>query len=227
MKKIIISAGIFVIIFAIVLILTFPYADYMEKTIQELNDSNEVKIFWQNSENKFLATELQNLTVTSKQGELLKLDKLTIKPSVIGGISLSGEGTDNLALKGDIRGGKLNLDVTEYPIPPSIATMTGDGKFKITGNYHFKKKTGNIDFSGTLKKIPNPLIKESLSVAGRADLYGNEAEINFDAKGQIISGAGKINVKGKQIGGNVKLDTGIIPINVQLSGELNNIKIKL
>ena len=105
MKKIIISAGIFVIIFAIVLILTFPYADYMEKTIQELNDSNEVKIFWQNSENKFLATELQNLTVTSKQGELLKLDKLIIKPSVIGGISLSGEGTDNLALKGDIRGG--------------------------------------------------------------------------------------------------------------------------
>ena len=227
MKKTIMAAILFIIVFIVVLVLKFPYAEYMEKAVKDLNSGNDIKITWKNSENKYLKLELKNVTVNSKQGEILKLDDFIITAQIFGGFKFRGKGVENLSVSGNIKNGKIKFSIEEYPLPSYIASMTGDGKFKFIGDYDIKKKSGKIDFNGVIKKIPNPIITEPAAIAGEAEINGNETSVDFEAKGKTIAGAGKVNIKGSQIAGNIKIDTGIIPVNVKISGELNNIKIKL
>ena len=105
--------------------------------------------------------------------------------------------------------------------------MLGEGIFDFDGFYKFKEKKGTVDFIGSLKNIPTPIIKVPASLSGKVNINGNNADINFEAMGSSISGNGHISIVNKQVSGNAVLKAGMIPVNIKLSGDLNNIKIKL
>lgn len=226
MKKIIPALALFLLIFIAAIICRFPYAEYMEKSLAELNSGKDIKIRWTDSQNKFPCVYLKNVTVASKQGVLLKLSEMTIKASLFGGFKFEGVGENNLSVKGYLKNSTVNFDIDNYAFPTFVSAVVGNGNFRFTGKYRLNEKEGDIDFNGTIDNIPTPLIKESMNINGTASIKGPETAVKFDASGKTLSGSGIANIKGNKIAGNIKIDTGIIPINIILSGELDNIKLK-
>ena len=227
LKKILIVVSVFIIVFVIFLVLRFPFAEYLDKTVKDFNDSNDVKIVWTDSENKPLKVIISDLKLISQQGIILNADKFVVTASFPNGLKFEGNGKDGLDITGTFRDNNIKFKIKKYRLPSYIESMLGEGIFDFDGFYKFKEKKGTVDFIGSLKNIPTPIIKDPASLSGKVNINGNNADINFEAMGSSISGNGHISIVNKQVSGNAVLKAGMIPVNIKLSGDLNNIKIKL
>ena len=227
LKKILIIIPIFILAFVIFLFFRFPFAEYLDKTVKDFNDSNDVKIVWVTSENKPLKVIISDLKLVSQQGVILEADKFVVSASFPNSLKFKGTGSEGLDINGTVKDEKIDFKIKKYRLPSFIESMIGEGNFDFDGVYKFKEKKGSVDFVGSLKNIPTPIIKVPASLSGKAILEGNNTDITFEAMGSGISGNGKINIKDKQISGSATLKAGMIPVKIKLSGDLNNIKIKL
>lgn len=228
LKKILIVVSIFILTFVIFLLFRLPLAEYLDKTVNDFNKSNDVKIVWTNSENKPFKVLITDLKLISKQGIILTVDKVVVTTNLFNSVKFKGTSKDGLEINGLLKDNTIKFDIKKYRLPSFIESMIGEGYFDFeNGTYKFKEKKGSVDFVGSLKKIPTPIIKVPASLSGKADVDGNNTDISFEAMGSGISGNGKINIKDKQVSGNAVLKAGVIPVNIKLSGDLNNIKIKL
>lgn len=227
LKKILIIIPIFILAFVIFLFLRFPFAEYLDKTVKDFNDSNDVKIVWVTSENKPLKVIISDLKLVSQQGIILEADKFVVSASFPNSLKFKGTGSEGLDINGTVKDEKIDFKIKKYRLPSFIESMIGEGNFDFDGFYKFKEKKGSVDFVGSLKNIPTPIIKVPASLSGKAILEGNNTDITFEAMGSGISGNGKISIKDKQISGSATLKAGMIPVKIKLSGDLNNIKIKL
>ncbi len=231
MRKILTAAFLFCIVFMIGLIYFFPYSDYISKALEDANKAKDIKINWTNSVNKFPRMILDNVNISSKQGELISLENLKLGFNPISGVTFDGKGRD-VTLKGNYKSGKVNFDLKNYSLPAYLSTNVGEGVFDIKGTYDIKANSGKADFSGTIKKIPTPLLTEPLSIVGNVTKTGATSEIAFDAAGKNINGKGNISILEKKgsdsdVSGNIKLKVGMIPLNLRLNGTLGSIKINV
>ena len=227
LKKILIVVSVFILVFVIVLVLRFPFAEYFDKTVKDFNNSNDVKIVWTDSENKPLKVIISDLKLISQQGIILNADKFVVTASFPNALKFKGNGKDGLDITGTLKDNNIKFKIKKYRLPSYIESMLGEGIFDFDGFYKFKEKKGTVDFIGSLKNIPTPIIKVPASLSGKVNIDGNNADINFEAMGSSISGNGHISIVNKQVSGNAVLKAGMIPVKIKLSGDLNNIKIKL
>ena len=223
LKKILIIISVFVLVFIVFLVFRFP----LDKTVKDFNDSNDVKIVWTDSENKPLKVIITDLKLISQQGIILNADKFVVTASFPNALKFKGNGKDGLDINGTLRDNNIKFQIKKYRLPSYIESMIGEGVFDFDGFYKFKEKKGTVNFIGSLKNIPTPIIKVPASLSGKVNIDGNNADINFEAMGSGISGDGHINIINKQVSGNATLKAGMIPVKIKLSGDLNNIKIKL
>lgn len=227
MKKIAGIAILFIIIAAAVFVWKFPYAEYVEKAVRELNSGKDVNISWAGSENKFPNVIFKDVSISTSQGSAADFDTLKVQGGICGDLKFDGKGKDDFTLNGTMKNGNINFNIKNYRLPSYIASMSGEGNFNFNGNYNIRTKQGLINFTGTILKIPHSVINIPLSLTGKADINGDQTDISFDASGDKIKGTGNAVIKGKAIDGKVRIDTGIIPINVKISGEVDSIKIKV
>jgi len=229
MKKILTAVFLFCMVFIIALIFFFPYADYISHALEEAKQTKGININWTNSIKKFPGTLLENVNISSKQGELINFDKLKLGFNPISGVTFDGQGAE-VSLRGNYKNGKINFDLRNYSLPEFIAANMGEGVFHIKGVYDIRANSGTAEFSGSIKKIPTPLLTQPLNVAGTATKNGNISEIIFDATGSNITGSGKIAITEQQgrdsdISGSIQLKLGVIPLNLRIGGTLGSLKI--
>ena len=228
LKKILIIVPVFILVFVIFLLFRLPLAEYLDKTVNDFNNSNDVKIVWSDSENKPLKVIISDLKLVSQQGVILSVDKFVVTTNLFNSVKFKGTSKDGLDISGTLKDNNIKFKIKQYRLPSYIESMIGEGSFDFeNGNYNFKEKKGSVEFVGSLKNIPTPIIKVPASLSGTASVDGNDTDISFEAMGSGISGNGKINIKDKQVSGNAVLKAGVIPVSIKLSGDLNNIKIKL
>ena len=90
LKKILIIVPVFILVFVIFLLFRLPLAEYLDKTVNDFNNSNDVKIVWSDSENKPLKVIISDLKLVSQQGVILSVDKFVVTTNLFNAVNFSG-----------------------------------------------------------------------------------------------------------------------------------------
>ena len=113
LKKILIIVPVFILVFVIFLLFRLPLAEYLDKTVNYFNNSNDVKIVWSDSENKPLKVIISDLKLVSQQGVILSVDKFVVTTNLFNAVNFSGTSKDGLEIKGTLKDNNIKFKIKQ------------------------------------------------------------------------------------------------------------------
>jgi hypothetical protein len=229
MKKIVTGVAIFIIVFALTVMFSFPYSEYLNSMCDRMSKEGTLAIAWERSTDNFPSVKLYNVQIVSDEKLIACFDRvdMQLKP---GSLTFKAAKND-CKVNGQVNLQELSYSFTNLPIPEAFNSSIGKGVLTVSGSYNMKAKKGKGKFEATIDQFPNPLVSGSLAIKGETSSENQKTSLVFTLKGKSFDGKGTITITRidaktpATVAGVLELSVGTMPIILNVGGNLDNITI--
>lgn len=229
MKKIFIGCMIFLAVFAITIIIRYPYIGLISSMCDKLSKDDKLNITWERNTTSFPVIKLYGLRIIQDNNEIVSFERFDFLLG-ISGIRFKGI-KDPCKIDGNFRNSSITYRITSLTVPDYLKSKLGKGLINASGTFNTKTKKGKGKFDATINEFPNQLITGSISLEGQSTTEPQKSNLVFNIKGNNISGKGTITLtktdpnSPSTVSGLLELKAGQMPLMLNIQGNLNNISI--